>query len=136
MLTKVCTLFCAEDHQDDLSFGQGGSKSPDPAPLLRPVAVRSSLASGVDLSKLFPAEDICSVPLRPVNFATGEHTPRVAAAKRDLYGRVNEHTSNNKSMYALNDQNARGWNQHHLDPVLSRPDTATGSSLTSATVSS
>lgn len=106
-------------------------------PLSRPVAVRPSLASGVDLSqaKLFLAEDACCVPLRPVNFSTGEHTPRVAAAKRDLYGRVNDQISSNKPIHALNEQNGRGWNQHHLEPILSRPDTAAGSSLTSATVS-
>lgn len=110
---------CVEEDLD-LKFEEVGYAPP---PLQRPKALRPSVP------------DTYSNVHHP-SFASGEHTPRVAAARRDLYARVNDHAESNKPIYDLPDQNTSAYHHHHLDSILSRPDTASGGSAhTSAAVS-
>lgn len=82
------------------------------ASLLRPVAVRPPMPSAKSEQDASRANDWAKVGM-------GEHTPRVAAARRDLYEMVDSQSI----AYASGD----------LDSILSGQDTGSGS--TSAAVS-
>jgi len=110
-------MVCAEEDLD-LNFGQpAASPGFELPPLQRPKALRPSLHKSPTHAHL----------------VSGERTPRVAAARRDLYARVNDNAGDASCRPTddLADQNA-SYQHHHLDLILSRPDTVTSTSSCSA----
>jgi len=102
----------------DLNPGQpAASPGFEPPPLQRPKALRPSLHNA-------PTH---------THIVSRERTPRVAAARRDLYARVNDNAegASCKPTDDLADQYA-SYQHHHLDLILSRPDTVTSTSSCSA----
>jgi hypothetical protein len=121
----VC--ICAEDDIDlKIDVEEPAEVEDEPseaahAPLLRPVAVRPShpyLAGAMPSAK---SEKNASRANDWAKVGMGEHTPRVAAARRDLYEMVDRQSQS--IAYASGD----------LDSILSGQDTGSGS--TSAAVS-